>query len=1128
MPQPPTKLETNFAFLVKHDEQLLRLGMLAERYFPEDPNTSLLKLRQLAELLAQQAAARIGLFTASTEPQFELIRRLQDQGIVSREVFQLFDQVRRDGNEANHQLSGNHQTALAALKMTWQLAIWFHRTFADAGFKSGPFIPPRPPANETEELKAELSRLNDELHKFRDQHQETAQQLEETAARLRAAKDEQTFWEQIAQEEEKTKAELSRKLAELQATAIAQPKTAVTAFLAASRTASESVVLDEAETRKLIDRQLAQAGWTVDTENLRFNKGTRPQKGKNIAIAEWPTATGPADYVLFVGLTPVAAVEAKRKNKDVSASIQQAKRYSRGFIPSEETLLHPTNFGADNEYRLPFVFSCNGRPFLRQLSTKSGIWFCDVRRPDNHSHVLDGWYSPEGLAALLQLDVEAAHEQLKTEPLEFDFSLRDYQQKAIIAAEKAISEGQREILLAMATGTGKTKTCIALIYRLLKSKRFRRILFLVDRTSLGEQAANSFKDTRIENLQTFADIFGIKEVDEQKPDTETAVHIATIQGMVQRTMYPSAGEEPPTVDQYDCIVVDECHRGYLLDRLMSETELTFRSFEDYISKYRRVLDYYDAPKLGLTATPALHTTDIFGLPVFIYSYREAVIDGWLIDHEPAIQIDTFLSTTGIAWKAGETVPVYDPNADQMQLFVTPDEIKFDIEEFNRKVITKSFNEVVCQYLAGELDPASRKKTLIFCATDAHADLVVDLLKAAFRDKYGNVDDDAVLKITGAADKPLELIRRYRNERNPNVAVTVDLLTTGIDVPEICNIVFLRRVNSRILYDQMIGRATRRCDEIEKDTFRIFDAVRIYEALQPLTAMKPVVVDPSITFTQLAHEMATVASDPERSLVRDQFVAKLQRKKHHLSDQAVDAFEVITGNSPDQFINRIRTMPLGEVAQWFAQHSEIGPVLDKKSTTGPAPIYVSEHEDRLLGTQRGYGKGKAPGDYLQEFTNFVRSNKDRIPALVTVMTRPKELTRKQLRELALELDRAGFSEANLTTAWREMTNQDIAARIVGFIRKAAMDDPLLPYHQRVDMALQKMLASRSWTTPQRQWLQAIAAQTKANVIVDRAAIDDPEQLFKAEGGGFTRLDRIFGGELQQILDTFNESIWQTAA
>ena len=198
--------------------------------------------------------------------------------------------------------------------------------------------------------------------------------------------------------------------------------------------------------------------------------------------------------------------------------------------------------------------------------------------------------------------------------------------------------------------------------------------------------------------------------------------------------------------------------------------------------------------------------------------------------------------------------------------------------------------------------------------------MVTLLKDALGDQYGSVDDDAVIKITGSADKPLQLIRRYKNERNPNVAVTVDLLTTGVDVPEICNLVFLRRVNSRILFDQMLGRATRLCDEIGKETFRIFDAVRIYEALQNLTDMQPVVVDPKITFAQLTQELAQVTGDEERALARDQFIAKLQRKKRHLSERNKHDFETRAGMSPDAFIDQLRAMPLKDIAAWFTRTS----------------------------------------------------------------------------------------------------------------------------------------------------------------------------------------------------------------
>ncbi|NPC74033.1 type I restriction-modification system endonuclease [Corallococcus exiguus] len=1116
---------TNFAHLETHDKQLVRLGMLAERYFPDDPNTALLKLRQFAELLAQIVATKVGLYASRDEAQYDLLRRLQDQGILPREIAQLFGEVRRAGNAANHAIAGDHRTALAILKLTWQLGLWFHRTFANPDFNSGPFVPPTPPKDESKELRAELATLSKALAEYQAAHHDATERLASTEAKLRAAKDEQTFWAQLAIEAEEAKAALAHKLAADQTQGLAQPKATVAAFVTAASTAASAVELDEADTRKLIDKQLRDVGWTADSGALTYAKGARPEKGKNLAIAEWPTASGPADYILFVGLIPVAAVEAKRKNIDVSGALQQAKRYSRTFKPDEGLVLPG---GPWREFQIPFVFSSNGRPYLRQLATRSGTWFCDLRNPENLGRALDRWYTPEGLIALLKRDEGRAHEQLKNEPFNYDFPLRHYQQAAIQAVEAAIGQGHREMLLAMATGTGKTKTCIALIYRMLKAQRFRRVLFLVDRSALGEQAANAFKDTRMESRQTFADVFGIKELDDQQPDSDTAVHIATVQGLVQRVLYPAEGVAPPPVDQYDCIVVDECHRGYLLDRELSDTELGFRSFDDYLSKYRHVLDYFDAVKIGLTATPAFHTTQIFGIPIFNYGYREAVVDGYLVDHEPPVQINTQLSANGIVWRVGEQVAVYDARQNRVDLFTTPDEIRIDVEDFNRKVITESFNRVVCEYLAGELDPSSRQKTLIFCVNDAHSDLVVDQLKKAFATQYGSVEDDTVLKITGAADKPLQLIRRYKNERNPNVAVTVDLLTTGIDVPEICNLVFLRRVNSRILFDQMLGRATRLSDEIGKGAFRVFDAVKIYEALQNVTAMQPVVVNPAISFAQLSRELGEVKSNDERSLVRDQFIAKLQRKKRHLSDTQMQDFETRAGMPPEAFIRQLRMMALPDIAAWFTQNPDLGEILDRNGYAVRPPTYLSVHEDSLIGTERGYGKAKKPEDYLKEFSAFIKSRINTIPALVTVLTRPSELTRKQLWELALELDRAGFSEASLSTAWREMTNQDIAARIVGYIRQAAIGDALVPYAQRVDRALQSILASKRWTTPQRQWLQRIAAQTKANLIVDRAALDDSDLIFKRDGGGFARLDRVFGGELQQVLEAFNESLWSPAA
>ena len=360
--------------------------------------------------------------------------------------------------------------------------------------------------------------------------------------------------------------------------------------------------------------------------------------------------------------------------------------------------------------------------------------------------------------------------------------------------------------------------------------------------------------------KTFAEIFGLKGLEDVTPELETKVHICTIQGLVKRVLFAADTSEAPPVDQYDLMVIDECHRGYLLDREMSDAELSFRGQDDYISKYRRVLEYFDAVKIGLTATPALHTTDIFGEPIFKYSYREAVIDGYLIDHEPPIRIETALARAGIKFEKDEQLDLLNTQTGEIDLAHAPDEIRFEVDQFNKQVITPEFNRVVAEELAKHIDPALPGKTLIFAATDAHADIVVSAIKKAFADAYGEIDDAAVKKITGSVDKVQNLIRSFRNDANPKIVVTVDLLTTGIDVPKITNLVFLRRVNSRILYEQMIGRATRRCDEIGKEVFRIFDAVDLYPHLQNLTDMKPVVVNPSISFEQLVREMVEATDD----------------------------------------------------------------------------------------------------------------------------------------------------------------------------------------------------------------------------------------------------------------------------
>lgn len=293
---------------------------------------------------------------------------------------------------------------------------------------------------------------------------------------------------------------------------------------------------------------------------------------------------------------------------------------------------------------MPFLFPTNARPYLDQLKEKSGIWFLDARDATNHPRPLQGWYAAEELVEYMAQDIPGSHAKLNDESMEY-LGLRDYQERAVEKIEAALEEGRTKLLVAMATGTGKTRLAISLIYRLIKSGRFRRILFVVDRTALGEQAGDSFKDTRLEELKTFDQIYDLQSVDDIAIEATTKVNIATVQGMMRAIMNPTAKRPAPSVGQYDCIIVDEAHRGYTLDRELGEDELPYRDQSDYLSKYRRVIDYFDAVKIGLTATPAPHTVQIFGHPVYTYTYREAVIDGWLIDFEPPHQLVTHLPST---------------------------------------------------------------------------------------------------------------------------------------------------------------------------------------------------------------------------------------------------------------------------------------------------------------------------------------------------------------------------------------------------------------------------------------------------------------------------------------------------
>ena len=1080
-------MKSNFAFLKSHFPVLANFGILAEKYCYSDSNSCIMKLGMIGETIVNLMLTYDKIKIPTDCNAVTKIKILSLQGLLTPDLSDILHALRKARNKAAHTNYENIKEGQTLLEMAYSLCEWFMQTYGDLQYKHCKFVMP---------TEADAKSITDNDDKAAEQ-----KMLEETEKIAAAAK-------AVAADERRKRA------------------------LAAASQRQKS----EAETRYMIDTQLRKVGWEADTENLRYGKGIRPQKGKNLAIAEWPTLSsagnkGRADYALFAGEKLVAVIEAKAEHKDIPSVIDyQCKEYAQNIRPEDEKYVI-TTWG---KYKAPFVFATNGRPYLAQLETKSGIWFLDLRESANMPKALRGWISPDGMLKLLESDIEKADKALQTLPYDFlrdkdGLNLRQYQLNAIQAAENAVINGQKNILLAMATGTGKTRTVLGMIYRFLKTGRFNRILFLVDRTALGEQAEDVFNEVKLEDLKTLNDIYDIKTLEDAVFEDETKVHIATVQGMVKRLLYNDE-ERQPSVTDYDLIVIDEAHRGYLLDKEMGEDELLYRDQLDYQSKYRMVIEYFDAVKIALTATPALHTTQIFGKPVFKYTYREAVIEGYLVDYDAPHKIKTQFNTEGIKYNKGETLALYDPVTHEItNSEVLQDEMNFDVEKFNKQIITPSFNRTVLEEIARDIDPEDvmQGKTLIYAVDDEHADLIVKILKEIYTN-YG-IDNDAIMKITGSVAggnkrKVQEAIKRFKNERFPSIAVTVDLLTTGIDVPEITTLVFMRRVKSRILFEQMLGRATRLCPKINKTHFEIYDPVGVYDSLEEVNTMQPVSADPKTTFAQLLDGLEVLEDEAHIKNAVAQIIAKLQRVKRRLTKEEVNEFkDLAAGLTVEGFIQKIESLPAAEARNTLLMEASLLEMLDDKHGHGGYTKVISDKQDKFLIRERGFGKNEQrPEDYIEAFEDFVKNNVNEIAALNIICTRPKELTRETLKSLRMALAQNGFTTQQLNTAVSEITSEEITADIISLVRRYAIGSPLVSHQARIRRAVDKLKKAHNFSRVELNWLSRIESYL-LNESVMNVKVFDEDERFKTNGG-YKRLNQIFRNNLEGIITELNEYLY----
>jgi type I restriction enzyme R subunit len=883
-----------------------------------------------------------------------------------------------------------------------------------------------------------------------------------------------------------------------------------------------------------IDARLKEAGWKIISQQ-KFDSAKPLTAYDRCAIEEYPTANGPADYALCLNGQIVAVVEAKKLMLGPQNVLIQAERYSKGVTKNS---FHFRGF------HVPFLYATNGEV----------IWHHDIRNELNRSRQIFGFHTPEALLEALTRDTEASIGNLLSTPNDHPL-IRPYQQEASAEIEKAIAARKRHMLVAMATGTGKTFTLVNEIYRLMKSGVAKRVLFLVDRRALAARAVKAFASFEAEPGLKFNQIYEVYHQQFHKDDLEeddkfdpkvlpkgyltnpkpghAFVYVSTIQRMTinlfGRDVIPELGgeevdddveQEPIPIHAFDLIVADECHRGYTA----KETAI-----------WRQTMDHFDAIKLGLTATPAAHTTSYFKDVVYRYEYERAVREGYLVDYD-VVTVRSNVRMHGLFLKEGEQVSFVDPESGSTQLDYLEDERQYDTTDIEQKVTSPDSNRKILEEIKKyALDHQAQygrfPKTLIFAVNDlpntSHADQLVDIA----RDVFGR-GDSFVQKITGSptVDRPLQRIREFRNRPEPGIVVTVDMLSTGVDIPDLEYIVFLRPVKSRILFEQMIGRGTRKGELYpDKSHFVVFDCfdgtlLKYFNKVTAITAEPP--QKESRTIAELIED---IWHNRDREYNSRCLVKRLQRIDKEMSGEAREQFAAYI---PDGDMGRFAAGLLGSLKDEFTSTMRL--LRDKNfqdllvNYPRKKRTFVIAHEaqDEVSSEWKVRGADGAeykPADYLAAFAEFVKKNPSQIEAISILLNRPNNWGTEPLSELQKKLAEAPqrFTIKNLQAA-HKLRYDKALADIISMVKHAADDEnPLLSAEERVDAAFKRVTDGKEFTDEQKQWLERIRAHLIQNLAIDEHDFDMFPIFERAGGRG--RAEKVFAGQLPQLIQQLNEAI-----
>jgi type I restriction enzyme R subunit len=886
----------------------------------------------------------------------------------------------------------------------------------------------------------------------------------------------------------------------------------------------------EKRTRKSrIDPQLKDAGWKI----VPFSPAKPLSWYQESSVEEYQTDNGPADYGLCVDGRLLGVIEAKKLTLGPQNVLTQAERYSRGAMSS------PLNYEG---FHVPFLYSTNGEV----------IWFHDVRHPLNRSRKVKRFHTPDALRELFNHDFQAASERLSKTPNDHP-RLREYQVEANRAIEDAIPRRKRNMLVAMATGTGKTFTMVNQIYRLMKAGMSRRVLFLVDRRALAAQAVRAFASFEPERGLKFDRIYEVysqrfqrEDLDEDTPfdpkvlpgsyltDPQPGhafVYVCTIQRMAmslfgdavilnrsEEAIDEDASPLDIPIQAFDTVIADECHRGY------TSAEL---------SVWRNTLEHFDAIKIGLTATPASHTTSYFSEVVYRYEYERAVAEGHLVDYDP-VKLKSNVRMNGLFLGEGEEIGLVNTTSGAEQRDYLEDERKFEAPEVEEKVTSPDSNMKIVLELKKYADEHEQKygrfpKTLIFADNDmphiSHADQLVNVC----RDVFGR-GDAFVQKITGRVDRPLQRIREFRNRPNPGIVVTVDLLSTGVDIPDLEFIVMLRQVKSRILFEQMLGRGTRKGERFpDKSHFVLFDCFdgTMLEFFKNATAITS--EPPQTTSRTIVRIIDDIWKNNDRAYNTGCLVKRLQRIEKEMSGEARELFaKYLPEGDVGAFAADLKASLTGKFTETMKLLRDES--FQKLLTSYPRPpkVFVVAYETRdevssVRLFRDGAGQEYKPEDYLQAFAQYVRDNPERIEAINILRERPKDWSTAALGELRKKLAVASgrFTVENLQRA-HAIHYRKALVDIISMVKHAAREEhPLLTAEERVDHALAVITEGATFTLEQQAWLERIRSALIENLSIDEEDFDALPVLQRE--GGWGRANRAFNNKLRELLPRINEAI-----